>query len=472
MMRDDEFEELILAIRNNVCATFIFDQSEDELRVNEVIRDGDITRTQLLRLLEALGKSHKLNSFSFICSVLDLEIVERLISIVRNNKNLISFTVKLYRPLALIQFLPKQIQDLANAIKGCKRLTRFCASGFSLGGDEFQRLSRVVSQHALLTELELKDGAVSEKEVLLLSAALTGNERLKKLDLSNNHLTHAIVPALYQMLVVKNSLRTLRLHHNRLDDDSARLLFKALSANRSLFSLDVSDNQFTDKGAEYFCELLNVNFVLRKLLLSGHRFTFVTWMRFATALTMNVSIQCLTLHGHDDPTREMLFVHGMVILPLLTTNAHICQKLAEYSLPMFILRYLLADLLNSKFKKYNSHIQNPNIFFGMETVKNEVSVGMCSLKQLAAIRVYDLCMAGRINQANVNEARVVKEVGGYLTEIFNPPKLLKEPDAAEPDKKPKVDVKRMAARMRFEFAGQKKEREDGALVLTWRLQAV
>ncbi|MBL8675911.1 MAG: hypothetical protein JNJ47_00550, partial [Alphaproteobacteria bacterium] len=154
---------------------------------------------------------------------------------------------------------------------------------------------RLLAQDQVLTDLDLRNKQIGDKEVKALSEALKVNMILQYLSLSGNNVGAEGAVALGEMLIKTKTLQYLNLQGNQIGDEGAKTLGKALKVNTTLQYLYLGSNNIGIEGAQILSEALKVNTTLQLLCLMNNRIGAEGATAFGEALKANNVLQQLSL---------------------------------------------------------------------------------------------------------------------------------------------------------------------------------
>jgi hypothetical protein len=488
-MRDEDFDDFIDVLLKNINTSLEVDLYRDSVKVDGVVllkldpvdsnddSDSDEDETglrsdQLLQLFESLQINTSIKMFSLIidCDNFSIRTFNSLCNMLAKTQTLRGFHLEVGQSNRLIKFNRETAKIFSDALLANGSLQKLDLVSICIVNESFTFFLNAIEQHSTLSSLMLTK-VLGDHEAIKLLASLENKNQIEKLVLNENALTDAIAPALSKLLICETTaLRSLSLRQNQLADVTAQHLFRALVLNKSLRTLNVANNSFTDNGAEYFVEILKNNDTLRNFYLFGMQFSSPKKNDFLSALVLNTSLQAI----YFDDDRQNTFYQ--LAAKLCRFNTDILGVLATYPLPSAWQKIAITELLNLKLKLYQKYFSSYEVnalgfhsIFGAGRVKNEVTTGMASLKQLTAAKVFDFNYAGLLNQRSLNKKPLVADLVNQLTAATNPAKIMKKKIYGE-----KVDLVAMSEQLRLYSTGPKKQKrgffEEDITVLTWGLK--
>ena len=161
-----------------------------------------------------------------------------------------------------------------------------------------------LSTNTTVRTLNLSKNSIRDEYVQELASALLLNTTLCELDLSYNSLinTNKGVIALAQALSGNKNLRSLKLKNNCIYKIGVQALVHALSSeNNTLTELDLSANHFGNEAAMALVPLIRDNTSLRSLNIEDNCISYETAKAFALALKGNTTLTSLELGIIPDP---------------------------------------------------------------------------------------------------------------------------------------------------------------------------
>lgn len=150
-----------------------------------------------------------------------------------------------------------------------------------------------------ITELSLRDHALTTDEIINLCRALQVNKTLISLDLGLCRLDYAAAFYLERLLEANTPLMSLNLERNPLCVAGANLLAQGLKRNNRLQILNLRQTQICSAGAEHLAAALIINKTLRSLDLGLNGISKRTGEYFAKALKVNISLLSLNLEDNQ-----------------------------------------------------------------------------------------------------------------------------------------------------------------------------
>lgn len=153
---------------------------------------------------------------------------------------------------------------------------------------------------ALLTNLNLSNTALNEKDIKSVFDSVSGNKSLLSLDLSHNCIPGTSNNSWLDWLKFNNTLLALNLSHTNLYPQITKQLITVLADNQSLKTLDLTRCNFSNDGFTALVSTLKVNNSLEVLKLIGTNITTDRAKMLAGALSLNASLKELDLMENEN----------------------------------------------------------------------------------------------------------------------------------------------------------------------------
>ena len=157
--------------------------------------------------------------------------------------------------------------ELLSVVAAFPCLTTLDLSRTNIGLEGCQVLSRMMSSHTQLKELDIGFNSLSSEAIQLVISGIGSNEntKLEELILSFNTLSLETTEALSSLLMVNNTIKHLELRWCDIGPDGSCLLAAALKNNSTLKYINISRNGIQDKGGVAIASALKVNRTLEHI---------------------------------------------------------------------------------------------------------------------------------------------------------------------------------------------------------------
>ena len=215
----------------------------------------------------------------------------------------------------------KEIALLSQALSVNIKLTHLNLSGNKVGAPGAASLSGALFANTTLTDLNLSGNEIGAAGAASLSGPLLANKTLTDLNLSGNKIGAPGVAFLSEALLANKSLTDLNLSNNEIDASGAKRLSVALIDNTTLTHLNLDGNLVDALGAAYLSHALLANTKLTHLNLDGNLVQAFGATSLSKALLHNTTLTDLNLARNeiDDSGAESL----SMALSFSTTLTHL-----------------------------------------------------------------------------------------------------------------------------------------------------
>lgn len=181
-----------------------------------------------------------------------------------------------------------------NAALVGRRVEELQLGSIGLDADGFIAIPGMLLSNTSLTHLCLSNNNIEDKDLMLLSQALSQNKQvpLRSLRLSFNYITCQGVESLMNSVWGSPTLRDIALDNNKIQDRGAQLCAVVLTSIE-LETLDLAFNQVTTVGIKALMKNLSENTSLKSLSLCGIPIDQNASKAISYALAYNISLRCL-----------------------------------------------------------------------------------------------------------------------------------------------------------------------------------
>jgi hypothetical protein len=134
-------------------------------------------------------------------------------------------------------------------LKQNSSVVRFYLIGSTIETDEdLDLLSKVISHHPSLKELDLSRCAGPNIKSISLNSIIPASKGLQHMDLTGNNISTDGSSIIADCLATNPSLQELFLCDNKFNDDDAEVIANALKSNTNLWKLDLKNNEIGRRG--------------------------------------------------------------------------------------------------------------------------------------------------------------------------------------------------------------------------------
>ena len=193
----------------------------------------------------------------------------------------------------------KEIALLSQALSVNIKLTHLNLSGNKVGAPGAASLSGALFANTTLTDLNLSGTEIGAAGAASLSGPLSANKTLTDLNLSGNKIGAPGVAFLSEALLANKSLTDLNLSNNEIDASGAKRLSVALIDNTTLTHLNLDGNLVDALGAAYLSHALLANTKLTHLNLDGNLIQAFGATSLSRALLHNTTLTDLNLARNE-----------------------------------------------------------------------------------------------------------------------------------------------------------------------------
>ena len=184
----------------------------------------------------------------------------------------------------------KGAEEIAEALKANKSVTRIDLSGNEIGNSGALDIAEALKANNSVTEIDLSCNEIGEKGALEIAEALKANKSVTRIDLSGNEIGNSGALDIAAALEANKSVTTISLACNEIGDVGAFKIAMALKKNISITKISLSHNNIGEKGALEIAEALKANNSVTTISLACNAIGDVGATRIAEALKENNSV--------------------------------------------------------------------------------------------------------------------------------------------------------------------------------------
>ena len=276
VMTEEAAEDLADVIKNNTYLKQLC-IANNKLGVSAAVTLQALTRTSNLEVLDLDGSN------------LTGEVVEHLVSVIKNNSRL----KELY--LSSNDF-KSSVSAILRALKENSRLNVFNLNDNVMTEEAAEDLADVIKNNTHLKQLCIENNKLGVSAAVILQA-LTRTSNLEVLNLNGSNLTGEVVEHLVSVIKNNSCLKQLYLSSNDFKSSVSAIL-KALKENSRLNVLNLNDNVMTEEAAEDLADVIKNNTHLKQLCIENNKLG-VSAAVILQALTRTSNLEVLNLNGSN-----------------------------------------------------------------------------------------------------------------------------------------------------------------------------
>lgn len=198
-----------------------------------------------------------------------------------------------------------------------------------LGIEGSRMISKILSNNANLTTLNLSGHSIEDTGVAYIMNALSTAPFLKILDLSNNKIGIAGAHSISHTLTDHMHLKELNLEWNNIGNAGMASIGNSLLVNKSLQKLNVSLNYIKDEGVEPFGKVLTANSTLQELNLSNNEIGNKGVKMISCGLKNNSSLEVLYLSNNSITCEEATAMGDSLLVNKFLRTLHLSNNLIQ-----------------------------------------------------------------------------------------------------------------------------------------------